>query len=78
MKTKELEKGLKKILKKEKCRYRRVTVDIVSRGIEGTTLEYVIRVKNDNYSEIRAALLKYHPTMTVETQFKFVKGVLVV
>lgn len=78
VKTKELEKGLKNILKREKCKFRRVTVDTISKAPEGIVLEYVVRVENDNYSEIRAALLKHHPTMTVETEFKFVRGILVV
>ena len=39
VKTKELEKGLKNILKREKCKFRRVTVDTISKAPEGIVLE---------------------------------------
>lgn len=76
--TAQLEKGLIQLLKMEKCKFNRVTVDIVSVSRSGTVLEYVIRANEQEHENIRRALLKHHPTMIVETMFKFVKGVLVV
>ena len=75
-KTKELEKGLQVLLKKEGVSFRRVAVDIIGTDNHGYVLEYSVRIANDNYEQIRRALLKNFTNILVETEFKLVRGIL--
>ena len=75
-KTKELEKGLQVLLKKEGVSFRKVAVDIIGADSHGYVLEYSVRVANDNYEQIRRVLLRNFTNILVETEFKLVRGIL--
>ena len=73
MKIQELEKGLEKILKKEKCKYGYVIVE----HFDPKTIE--MRVRANGYLDkrkITGVLLKYHPTATVEWDYENVIAIL--
>ena len=73
MKIQELEKGLEKILKKEKCKYGYVIIQ----QLDTSTIE--MRVRANGYLEkrrITGTLLKYHPTATVEWDYENVIAIL--
>jgi len=73
MKIQELEKGLEKILKKEKCKYGYVIIQ----QLDTSTIE--MRVRANGYLEkrkITGTLLKYHPTATIEWDYENVIAIL--
>lgn len=73
MKIQELEKGLEKILKKEKCKYGYVTID----HFDLKTIE--MRVRANGYLDkrkITGVLLKYHPTAAIEWDYENVIAIL--
>ena len=73
MKIQELEKGLEKTLKKEKCKY---GCEIIEH-FDPETIE--MRVRANGYLDkrkITGVLLKYHPTATIEWDYENVIAIL--